>query len=176
MPSNPNPKSNPKPIPNSKVYTTGAGGNGRLGHGQEESCTLPKLIKSLDEAGIVIQQVAAGGNHIAAIDWDGKCYSWGYNLSGQLGHGHQEIIFNPLLIKSISDIVMEQVGAGESHTAFCSSKGEVYTCGWGVFGGHGSTANVTRPTLVKVMKPNTNPNPNPTLVKAMIKNRYLNEA
>ena len=57
-----------------KVYTCGVGNNGRLGHGNEESTTLPTLITYLDELGVVVHEIAVGGNHVAALDWDGKVW------------------------------------------------------------------------------------------------------
>jgi len=134
-----------------KVYTCGAGANGRLGHGNEEGTTLPTLIQSLEEKGLVIQHFDVGGNHVSAIDWDGKCYAWGFNQAYQLGVGHNETILNPALLKTIEHLQMVQVGCGESHTAFATVKGEVYTCGWGHFCGHGDKENVTVPTKVQAM-------------------------
>lgn len=37
-------------------------------------------------ARVRVQSVAAGDHHSLALAWDGRVYSWGFNMLGQLGH------------------------------------------------------------------------------------------
>lgn len=56
---------------------------GQLGHGDLEGHTEPQLIEAL--SGIKIVDIAAGGWHSAAVSAFGDLYTWGWNVSGQLG-------------------------------------------------------------------------------------------
>jgi len=135
-----------------EVYTCGAGNNGRLGHGDEEQVTLPTLITSLDDAGVVIHEVAAGGNHVIAIDWLGKVWVWGFNNNAQLGLGHFESMLKPVQNKHLEKQRIVQVAAGETHSIFSNEPGEIFSCGWGHFCGHGEKINYPRPEYIKGMK------------------------
>jgi alpha-tubulin suppressor-like RCC1 family protein len=49
-------------------------------------------------ARVWVRTVAAGDDHILALGWDGRVYSWGYNYFGQLGHGDLLDRFSPTLV------------------------------------------------------------------------------
>jgi alpha-tubulin suppressor-like RCC1 family protein len=69
-------------------YSWGRGVYGRLGHGDEEDCILPKQVEAL--AGKRVSAVAAGGHHSAAITTEGDLFTWGGGGSDyfpQLGLG-----------------------------------------------------------------------------------------
>ena len=74
------------------VWSWGNGGNGRLGHGDQHIQPLPKKVEAL--AGQRVVAVSAGGFHSLAITAHGAFWSWGYGVSGQLGHGdeHQQLL------------------------------------------------------------------------------------
>ncbi|XP_059611056.1 uncharacterized protein LOC132257957 [Phlebotomus argentipes] len=68
---------------NGDVYSWGNGLRGQLGHGSLENHTKPELIEAL--SGIKILDISAGGWHSAAVSAFGDLYTWGWNVSGQLG-------------------------------------------------------------------------------------------
>jgi len=68
------------------VYTWGAGTNGKLGHGDEESHVLPQRVESLARSNIFVVQVEAGCEHSVAVSEEGYLFTWGHGDSGRLGH------------------------------------------------------------------------------------------
>jgi len=67
------------------VWSWGAGGGGKLGHGDEQSQLLPKKVEALTARRVVA--VSAGVMHSLAPTADGAIWSWGDGQDGQLGHG-----------------------------------------------------------------------------------------
>ncbi|XP_054264750.1 X-linked retinitis pigmentosa GTPase regulator-like [Macrosteles quadrilineatus] len=141
-----------------QVYVCGEGEGGKLGLGVTESVRVPTVV-SLDAWPI---SITAGGNHTFVVAVDGKVYGWGSNLSGQLGLSTNQSEVNvPTLIDSLADKVIKEVACGESHTAFVTELGELFTCGetrHGKLGceNPGSDPNcVSEPTRVSRFKPFT---------------------
>ncbi|XP_055458457.1 inhibitor of Bruton tyrosine kinase isoform X1 [Psammomys obesus] len=66
-----------------QVYTCGHGRGGRLGHGDEQTCLVPRLVEGL--AGHNCSQVAAAKDHTVVLAEDGCVYTFGLNVSHQLG-------------------------------------------------------------------------------------------
>jgi len=69
-----------------KAYSFGHGGYVKLGHGGHESERVPRLIEGV-LAGKRVAGVTAMGNHTVVWTDEGKAYSFGLGLCGQLGHG-----------------------------------------------------------------------------------------
>jgi alpha-tubulin suppressor-like RCC1 family protein len=65
-------------------------------------------------AGIRVQSVAAARGHCLALGWDGRVYSWGNNVAGQLGNGDGLTKPAPVLVEGL-----EGVRGGAA--AFCHS-------------------------------------------------------
>ena len=120
------------------LYTWGSGEYGRLGHGDETSTNVPKLVQS-GLKGVVIQ-VSAGYAHTACVTRNGALFTWGSGIRGKLGHGNDEKISAPALVQGalISKKVLA-VSAGYAYTACVTSDGDLYTWGDGKYGilGHG---------------------------------------
>ena len=70
------------------VFSFGPGGDGRLGHGDEEDVTTPKRIEALRSVRAVA--VAAGNQHSLVLSAAGEVYSFGNGYGGRLGHGDEE--------------------------------------------------------------------------------------
>ena len=97
-----------------RCFTWGAGGGGRLGHGDTATVAAPKLVQTFVEmaaagskgkggghnlgqsaggggrdplAAWKVFSVSAGDAHSAAVTADGSLYTWGHGWYGQLGHG-----------------------------------------------------------------------------------------
>ena len=79
------------------VWSWGWGGNGRLGHGDEQNQLLPKKVEAL--AGQRVVAVSSGECHSIVITASGPVVSWGEGRRGFLGHG--EDLSNQLLPKKI---------------------------------------------------------------------------
>jgi len=68
------------------VFVFGAGSMGELGLGatsKDRNVKRPRLNVHLQGKGIV--DLAVGGMHVAALDKDGKVWTWGVNDQGSLG-------------------------------------------------------------------------------------------
>ena len=64
-----------------QVYSWGLGDSGRLGHGDEQDCTTPKLIKHLQS--IKVCGIAAGAMHSLAVT-ETELYGWGFGWDSTL--------------------------------------------------------------------------------------------
>lgn len=77
-----------------------------------------------------VTQVALGNGHALLLTSTGKVYSCGNNAYGQLGRvvaNGSTTEANLSIIPGLSGVV--QVAAGERHSLFLTSTGEVYSCG-----------------------------------------------
>ena len=81
----------------SAVWSWGKGGDGQLGHSDEQMQLLPKKIETF--AGQRVVAVSAGDSHSLAVTADGAVFTWGEGGHGCLGHG--ENLSNQLLPKKI---------------------------------------------------------------------------
>ncbi|XP_042638178.1 inhibitor of Bruton tyrosine kinase [Orycteropus afer afer] len=66
-----------------QVYTCGHGPGGRLGHGDQQTCLVPRLVEGL--SGHSCSQVAAAKDHTVVLTEDGCVYTFGLNVFHQLG-------------------------------------------------------------------------------------------
>lgn len=67
----------------------GMGRDGQLGLGDTEPRSVPTLVGGELEGKTVVS-VSCGATHTAAVTDDGKVFSFGGGVSGQLGHGDKE--------------------------------------------------------------------------------------
>ncbi|XP_042299437.1 inhibitor of Bruton tyrosine kinase-like isoform X1 [Sceloporus undulatus] len=112
-----------------QVYTCGHGQGGRLGHGDEQTCLIPRLVENL----LVHQcsQVAAATDHTLVLTEDGCVYTFGLNTFNQLG-----VIPPPpncsvpkqVQAKNLKGRTVIGVAAGRFHTVLWT-KEAVYTIG-----------------------------------------------
>ena len=82
-----------------EVCSWGSGGNGRLGHGDEEGQLRPKHTVALKERMVA---VSAGDRHSLAVTASGTVWSWRDGQFGRLGHGDQESELLPKRIIALS--------------------------------------------------------------------------
>ncbi|XP_037375902.1 inhibitor of Bruton tyrosine kinase isoform X2 [Talpa occidentalis] len=112
-----------------QVYTCGHGPGGRLGHGDEQTCLVPRLVEGL--SGHNCSQVAAAKDHTIVLTDDGCVYTFGLNIFHQLG-----IIPPPsscnvprqIQAKYLKGRTITGVAAGRFHTVLWT-KEAVYTMG-----------------------------------------------
>lgn len=135
------------------VFGWGSSQYGQLGAEEVQRATQPIIIESLIHEPIVA--VKCGQYHSLALTKDGRAYSWGWGVHGQLGHGNPENLNIPKVIKKLKDKFIVSVDAGQCHTVLLSRNGEVYTFGCGMFGqlGTGSISKSSIPQLVVLPEP-----------------------
>ncbi|XP_045699381.1 inhibitor of Bruton tyrosine kinase [Phyllostomus hastatus] len=112
-----------------QVYTCGHGPGGRLGHADEQTCLVPRLVEGL--SGHNCSQVAAAEDHTVVLTEDGCVYTFGVNTYHQLG-----IIPPPsscnvprqMQAKYLKGRTIIGVAAGRFHTVLWTREA-VYTMG-----------------------------------------------
>eukprot|EP00897_Mesotaenium_endlicherianum_P001866 jgi/Mesen1/1707/ME000138S00570 len=89
----------------------------------------PTRLKAL--IGVNISFVAAGSasSHCIALDDQGRCYTWGRNENGQLGHGDIEDRHSPTIVAALSKQKVVHAAGGRHHTTVVLSDGSAYS--WG---------------------------------------------
>ncbi|XP_066468568.1 inhibitor of Bruton tyrosine kinase [Tiliqua scincoides] len=112
-----------------QVYTCGHGQGGRLGHGDEQTCLIPRLVESL----MVHQcsQVTAAKDHTVVLTEDGYVYTFGLNTFHQLGIVPPPANCNvprQVQAKNLKGRMVVGVAAGRFHTVLWT-KEAVYTMG-----------------------------------------------
>ena len=110
------------------LYTWGNGRFGRLGHGDQQHQSRPKVVEAVGQ--VVVRAVAAGMEHSLALSEAGEVFSWGMGGDGQLGHGDgEEERLEPLRVAGLGGVRVCAVAAGCCHSLAVGSDGAVY--GWG---------------------------------------------
>lgn len=112
-----------------QVYTCGHGQGGRLGHGDELTCLVPRLVEGL--TGHPCSQVAAAKDHTAVLTEDGYVYTFGLNTFHQLGILPPPSSCNiprQVQAKTLKGKTVIGVAAGRFHTVLWS-RDAVYTMG-----------------------------------------------
>jgi len=80
-------------------------------------------------AGKTIKQVAAGLNHICALDTAGQAYCWGQNNLGQLGNGNNNNYDVPVPVVIPSGVTFDSISVGRNSTCALATDGKAYC--WG---------------------------------------------
>ncbi|GKU90068.1 hypothetical protein SLEP1_g4112 [Rubroshorea leprosula] len=109
----------------------------------EGNLVSPTRLRPL--VGVDIRFVASGcaSCHCVALDVEGRCYTWGRNEKGQLGHGDKIQRDRPTVVSGLSKYKIVKAGAGRSHTVVVTDDGNSLAFGWNKHGqlGSGSTRN-----------------------------------
>lgn len=130
------------------VYAWGSSQFGQLGIGSTGQSSTPILVTGL--ASELITSISAGQYHSLALTADGRVYSWGWGVHGQLGIGSIEDALHPKPVTHLNGKVVNQICGGHGHSLFLTTSGEVFTCGSSVFGqlGNGGNIKSSIPVLV----------------------------
>ncbi|KMZ61811.1 Protein RCC2 [Zostera marina] len=103
----------------------------------------PTRLRTL--VGVDIRFVASGSVscHCVAVDTHGRCYTWGRNEKGQLGHGDTLQRNLPTVVSGLSKYKIAKAGSGRSHTVVVTDDGKSFAFGWNKHGqlGSGSVKN-----------------------------------
>ena len=86
-----------------------------------------------------ISQIAAGYDHMVALDKEGRVWTWGRNNFGQLGYDTGAVSYSALARKVTiqengEDVDIMAVAAGEYHTLALTNGGEVWAWGYNHYG------------------------------------------
>jgi regulator of chromosome condensation len=102
---------------------------------------------------IKLRKVASGSDHTLALTTQGKIYAWGDPESGKLGRmlNTRNRDKQALMIEKVGAKDAVDVFAGNHHSFYINSKGQVYSWGLNNHGqlGIGHKENTSIPTLVK---------------------------
>lgn len=142
-------------VVNGQLYTFGSNKYQQLGRAVEEGekkevGAEPGVVTFETEDGSVpvVEQVALGAFHSAAVTSGGDLWTWGWGGSfwsgcGALGQGHKESLPTPTLVKSLADDgeKVSQVACGSQHMIILTTEGRLYSTGKGDYGilGRGET-------------------------------------
>ena len=139
------------------LYTWGGGGQsynkGQCGHGNFEETETPSIVKALQHK--PIKKVAAGGFHTIAVTEEDELYAWGSGTYGELGTGDQKTESSPKLVAMPNEVLLmpsdedptievlksgekkpkiSQISAGGHHSLVLTSRGHLYSFGYGAHG------------------------------------------
>mmetsp|Transcript_40455 Transcript_40455/g.114559 ORF Transcript_40455/g.114559 Transcript_40455/m.114559 type:complete len:458 (+) Transcript_40455:142-1515(+) len=94
----------------------------------------PHRVKSL--LGVKIMFVAAGSAacHSICGDAEGRCYTWGRNEKGQLGHGDLTIRNMPTPVEGLEGKVVVSASAGKNHSIVVTDDGKCFSFGSNQYG------------------------------------------
>ncbi|XP_011864617.1 PREDICTED: uncharacterized protein LOC105560272 isoform X2 [Vollenhovia emeryi] len=138
-------------VTNNGIYAWGASQFGQLGLGKVLQCSSPELVTSLAQE--IIVDAVAGQYHSVALTADGRIFTWGWGVHGQLGHGNTDEKGIPSLVKALLGVVVCCVSAGYAHTLALSADGVVYAFGCNVLGQLGTGDNAKSSIPIRVALP-----------------------
>ncbi|PVU96303.1 hypothetical protein BB561_001258 [Smittium simulii] len=95
----------------------------------EAKTVLVEFSYRLDNLKLV--KIDAGKYHFVALSENGSVYSWSpFAMYSECGHGNLDSMLRPTLIDALSGIKINDIACGLFHSAFVSSDGDLYTCGY----------------------------------------------
>ncbi|XP_066977606.1 uncharacterized protein ca isoform X2 [Macrobrachium rosenbergii] len=142
-------------ITDNGVYGWGSNKYGQVGVGGTGRFPRPTLVCSLDGKGII--SIGCGQFHSLGVSEDGKLYTWGWGVHGQLGNGSVEDCLVPTLVKKLSKERVVLAEGGYAHSVAMTAAGNIYAWGCGTYGqvGNGGIVKVTSPVRVCLPGPAT---------------------
>ena len=109
--------------------------------------TTPSAVRTADYW--ITGTVAAGGEHTLALKADGTVWTWGWNVSGQLGDGTTTQRTSPVQVPSLTDVVA--IAGGWVHSLALKRDGTVRAWGNNSSGQLGDGTSTQRLTPVSVL-------------------------
>uniref|UniRef100_A0A7S2MGG3 RCC1-like domain-containing protein n=1 Tax=Helicotheca tamesis TaxID=374047 RepID=A0A7S2MGG3_9STRA len=115
-----------------------------------------------DGSPVTIAQIECGPTGTATILSDGRCFTYGSNKNGELGHGNKKDVLVPTELSVPESCPLSQSGVstiklGNNFSAIIDTNGDLYTFGFGGstfsggigYLGHGDGESYTSPKLVE---------------------------
>ena len=84
---------------------------------------------------VIIRSFAVSGGHTVMADANGRVFTWGYNINGQLGQSPDQVPHPTPAQVSFTNGSVTEVAAGDWHTTVLTSAKTVFT--WGCLDGEG---------------------------------------
>ena len=97
----------------------------------------PQLISSLKD----VEFIECGGYHTFCKTLNNEIFCWGKNDYGQLGLENRDNQNTPILCSSLSNEDVIDIKCGNNHTLVLTSNGDVFSCGWNMYGQLGRETN-----------------------------------
>ncbi|CAH9099939.1 unnamed protein product [Cuscuta europaea] len=135
-----------------EVFTCGDNSSYCCGH-RSRTIFRPQLVESLKH--IPCKQVAAGLTFTMFLTRDGRVYTCGSNVHGQLGHGDTMDRPTPTCVELLAFLcTVVQIAAGPSYALAVALDGSLYTFGSGsnFCLGHGEQLNEFHPRAIQSFK------------------------
>uniref|UniRef100_K3Z5A0 Uncharacterized protein n=1 Tax=Setaria italica TaxID=4555 RepID=K3Z5A0_SETIT len=111
--------------------------------GAQGNLVSPTRLRPL--VGVDIRFVGSGCTacHCVALDAEGRCYTWGRNEKGQLGHGDTLLRNLPTVVSQLSKYKIIKASVGRNHTVVVTDDGKSFSFGHNKHGqlGTGSLRN-----------------------------------
>ncbi|CAB9507022.1 RCC1 and BTB domain-containing protein 2 [Seminavis robusta] len=98
-----------------KLYTTGGGEHGQLGHNDRVNRLKPTFVQALD--GEFVSEITCGWSHSVALTAKGLVYTWGNSDHGKLGVGSSRRVSVPQLVEKLKKYRVVKVASYNEHTA-----------------------------------------------------------
>ena len=110
---------------NGTLWGWGSNSSGEAGI----SASYPNHVNVPTQIGVATNwtDIECGSYHTLALNSDNELYTWGFNNSGQLGHGDFTVRTSPTLING----EWKGIGAGSNHSFAISVDGNLYGTGQG---------------------------------------------
>jgi uncharacterized repeat protein (TIGR02543 family) len=135
---------------NDRIFTWGYNFYGQLGDGTVENKNIPTDITSSFSfnENEKIKDISLGAYYSVALTTDGRIFTWGHNVYGQLGDGTNIKQETPVDITS-SFVLSEneeitQISVNGYVSSAITSNGRVFTWGWNIFGQLGDNTFVNK--------------------------------
>ena len=134
------------------LYSWGDNHYGQLGLGHRQHQNTPQLIDPSHFHNKTINSIHQGPIHTLALMEDGSLYTWGYNVYGELGLGHNTNQNTPQLISPdhFENKIIQSIHTGSHHTLVLMTNGSLYAYGQNAKGqlGLGHNNNQNTPQLI----------------------------
>lgn len=114
------------------VYAWGLNNYGQLGTGDVETLYAPAKVESLTSLGDKCVRIASGQHHTIVLDASGKVYAMGRAEYGRLGVGEDaKETSTPVPVIALDNSPISEIACGEAVSLAVSSKGDLYSWGFG---------------------------------------------
>ncbi|CAN6722340.1 unnamed protein product [Malus baccata var. baccata] len=124
---------------------------GRRKGAVEGNLISPTRLRPLVDVDIRFVASGCSSCHCVALDVEGRCYTWGRNEKGQLGHGDRIQRDRPTVVSELSKYKVVRASSGKNHTVVVTEDGHSFAFGWNKHGqlGSGSTKNEVEASPVR---------------------------
>jgi alpha-tubulin suppressor-like RCC1 family protein len=129
------------------VWAWGSINAGQLGNTDTISKLTPVSVRGEIKT---FCQISMGNCHAAAIDKNGRLWSWGNNISGQLGNNDLRIKLTPVSVVGTVKTFCK-ISIGNNHTVAIDKNGRLWSWGTNDSGQLGTNSTTSQRTPVSVL-------------------------